>query len=69
MLILNRNPRESIRVGNEIIITLLKSFDVQVTISIKAPRGIPIRKCKYTNAFRKITSREAFTQNSALPVP
>ena len=44
MLILTRRPAESIRVGEEVTITLLGIRGNQVRIGIDAPRTIPVHR-------------------------
>ena len=49
MLILTRRPAESIRVGEEVTITLLGIRGNQVRIGIDAPRTIPVHRQEVYN--------------------
>jgi carbon storage regulator len=42
MLLLTRRPGESIMIGDNIVITVLRSKGYQVTIGIEAPKEIPV---------------------------
>ena len=44
MLVLTRNIKESIMIGDDIEITILRSNDRQVKIGIDAPKDIPVHR-------------------------
>ena len=44
MLILTRNFNESIKVGNDITVIVVKIHRNQVTLGIEAPRDIPVHR-------------------------
>ena len=44
MLILTRKCNESIRIGDEITITVMRIDSGQVRIGIDAPRGVPVHR-------------------------
>ena len=44
MLILSRNIGESIRIGDDITLTVLDVRDNQVRIGIKAPKEVPVHR-------------------------
>ena len=44
MLVLTRKCNESIRIGDEITITVMRIDSGQVRIGIDAPRGVPVHR-------------------------
>lgn len=44
MLILTRNPGETLKIGDDINITVLGVNRRQVKIGIDAPRGVPVHR-------------------------
>lgn len=44
MLVLTRKSKESIRIGNKIIISVLECSSGHVKLGIKAPREIPVHR-------------------------
>lgn len=42
MLVLSRKPMEQIRIGSDIILTVLRSRTNRVTIGIDAPQGLRV---------------------------
>ncbi len=44
MLILTRRPGETLNIGDEIQVTVLKIIGNQVSIGIEAPREIPVHR-------------------------
>lgn len=46
MLVLNRKQSESIHIGDDIVITVVKLHSNSVRIGIDAPAEIPIRRCE-----------------------
>ena len=44
MLILNRKEGETIAIGNDIMLTIVASYDGQVRIGISAPREIEVHR-------------------------
>ena len=55
MLILSRKPKESIRISEDIVVTVLKVRGNIVQLGIEAPLEIPIRR---TELLEKIRSCE-----------
>ena len=51
MLILTRRPGESIRIGNDIEVTILDDPGSQVRVGVTAPREIPVHR---TEVWKKI---------------
>jgi carbon storage regulator len=68
MLILTRRPEESIRVGEEVTITLLGIRGNQVRIGIDAPRAIPVHRQEiYDRIQAEADKGHANSQESAHP--
>ena len=44
MLILTRRPREIIRIGDEITVTIMATKGNQVRIGVDAPKGVTIHR-------------------------
>lgn len=55
-LVLSRKPGESIRIGEEILITVLEQRGLATRIAIDAPRDIPIDREEIW--MKKLASRE-----------
>lgn len=49
MLVLSRKPLETIFIGNDIKITLLRATDGSARIGIEAPRHIPVTRGELLN--------------------
>jgi carbon storage regulator len=67
MLILTRRPAESIRVGEEVTITLLGIRGNEVRIGIDAPRTIPVHRQEIYNRIQAETTHHVTPQESAHP--
>jgi carbon storage regulator len=46
MLILSRRPHESIRIGNDIVVTVLSTKGTQVRLGITAPKPIVVDRAE-----------------------
>lgn len=44
MLVLTRKPGENIRIGSDIIVTVLGVRSGHVKIGVKAPKGVPVHR-------------------------
>lgn len=44
MLVLTRKPGENIRIGSDIVVTVLGVRAGHVKLGIKAPRGVPVHR-------------------------
>lgn len=44
MLVLTRKPGENIRIGTDVVVTVLGVRSGHVKIGIKAPRGVPVHR-------------------------
>jgi carbon storage regulator len=44
VLVLTRKPGENIRIGSDVIVTVLGVRGGQVKLGVKAPRGIPVHR-------------------------
>jgi carbon storage regulator len=49
MLVLTRRHGESIKIGGDILITILKSRGQQIRIGIEAPKAIKVRRGEVYN--------------------
>lgn len=64
MLILSRRVGESVRVGNDIIITVIRLQTGQVSVGIDAPKNVPVHRQEvYDRIKRKRRSRFVSTIN------
>ncbi len=64
MLILSRRVGESVRVGNDIIITVIRLQPGQVAVGIDAPKSVPVHRQEvYDRINRKRRSRFVSTIN------
>ncbi len=63
MLVLTRKPGENIRIGSDVVITVLGVRSGHVKIGIQAPRGIPVHR---EEVYEKIaeTNRDATRQTT-----
>lgn len=44
MLVLSRRPGESLRIGHEVVVTIIEVRGDQVRIGIDAPREVPVNR-------------------------
>lgn len=59
MLVLTRKSEQKIRIGNDIVITVLKVQGDQVSIGIEAPKDLQIvREELLSDELSKLTTRE-----------
>lgn len=46
MLILTRMPGEQIRIGDDVVIEVMRAGDVQVSLGIEAPRSVSVLRAE-----------------------
>jgi carbon storage regulator len=59
MLILTRRPIESIHIGDEVIVTVLKVVGNQVRFGIEAPKSVVIDRAEIHEAKKRIHKQDA----------
>ena len=57
MLVLSRKPRESIRIGDDIVVTLLAIQGKKVRVGIEAPKAIPVHRAEVVEVILGSPSR------------
>ena len=67
MLILTRKCNESIRIGDEITITVMRIDSGQVRIGIDAPRGVPVHREEVYERIQAENRRTSQTRPEGLP--
>lgn len=68
MLVLTRRVGESVLIGNNIEITLVRIDGDQVRIGVSAPRDIPVQRKELAEAIRQENLNAAETARQALQV-
>lgn len=59
MLVLSREPNKSIRIDEEIIITVVRANELSVTLAIEAPKNITVARSEtYESVVNSITKSE-----------
>lgn len=53
MLVLTRKDRESIVIGNNVTITVLRSIDGKVKLGIEAPPEVPVHRKEIYDAIQR----------------
>lgn len=53
MLILTRNPKESINIGDDVVVTVLEMKGNQVRIGISAPKEIAVHREEIYNKIKE----------------
>jgi len=48
MLVLSRRPKQTIRIGNDIEVTVLRVKGKQISVGIEAPRDVPVTRGEIT---------------------
>jgi len=67
MLILSRKANESIRIGNDIVVTVVELGRGRVRLGIEAPREVPVHR---EEIFHELSVREpSVDSDRCLPVP
>lgn len=59
MLVLTRKPGESIRIGEEIIVTVVEVKGNQVQVGINAPKGVTVHRGEVYDRIREGNIRAA----------
>lgn len=65
MLVLTRNPNQSIVIGHDVVITVLDVRGDQVRIGIKAPRDIDVHREEIYLALQQANQQAAKTNAAA----
>jgi len=48
MLVLSRKPRQTIRIGTDVVVTILRVHGNQISVGIEAPRDVPVTRGEIT---------------------
>jgi carbon storage regulator len=63
MLILTRRERESLKIGDDVTITVLSVRGSQVRIGVAAPKHVPVHR---EEIYKRIRTERASSQETAL---
>jgi carbon storage regulator len=64
MLILTRRPGESVRIGDDVTVTVLGMKGGQVRIGVSAPKTIPVHR---EEVYKRIQASGGATTSQAVP--
>ena len=58
MLVLSRHKNESIRIGEDVIITVVEIRGDKIRLGIEAPRDIPVHRSEVYDAIKRQAAEE-----------
>jgi carbon storage regulator len=67
MLILTRRPEESVKIGDEVTVTVLEVKSGQVRIGISAPKTIPVHREEVYERIRATSRSATSPEVAAIP--
>ncbi len=65
MLVLTRRPKQSIQIGNQITVSVIKISGNRVQLGIEAPRGVNIVRSELIDAERRVSQVDEPAHNAS----